>query len=247
MRLKSISIIAVVITAAIAALGLLTLPASASTASSPAAAVPAPGHLRIAWKTYTGFMARWHASPGAAGYRVRVARYGKPVREIRTFGKTTSVTVRGLASGGTYDVAVWPRPGGAAHAFMRLTLPMPFGQAAAKYAIRFVGGRYVWGGTTPAGFDCSGLTQYVYRHFGRHLPRTADQQFHAMRRESKSQARPGDLVFFHKTSNPASNVYHVGIDEGGNNMVAAASTRSGIVFQSFLWGGNTVTFGTISH
>ncbi len=239
MRFRNIgSIIIGAVTAAIMTLGLLTLPASA---------VPAPRYLHITQKTYTWFTAHWNRSSRAAGYRVRVARHGRTVREIRTFGRVTLVTVRGLKPGGTYDVAVWPRPGSTAHASVRLTLPIPFGQAAADYARNFIGDRYVWGGTTPAGFDCSGLTQYVYHHFGRHLPRTADQQFHALRRESRIQARPGDLVFFHKTSNPASSVYHVGIDEGGSNMVAAANSRKGVVYQSFLWGGNTVTFGTISH
>jgi NlpC/P60 family len=69
-------------------------------------------------------------------------------------------------------------------------------------------------------------------------------QFHA---ESHAQAQPGDLVFFHATSNLHSHVYHVGVFEGGHDMVAATHTGSDVQFQSYLWGGNTVSFGTISH
>jgi cell wall-associated NlpC family hydrolase len=58
---------------------------------------------------------------------------------------------------------------------------------------------------------------------------------------------PGDLVFFHETSNLGSNVYHVGVYEGGENMVDAPHTGERVQWESFAWAGNTVTFGTISH
>jgi cell wall-associated NlpC family hydrolase len=112
-----------------------------------------------------------------------------------------------------------------------------------------VGYPYAYGGTTTAGFDCSGLTQFVYRHAGggKRIDRTAEDQFRQFRQISHSTARPGDLVFFHETSDPASLVYHVGVYEGGDDMVAAATYGQGVVLQSFTWGGNTVTFGTITH
>ena len=102
-------------------------------------------------------------------------------------------------------------------------------------------------GTTPAGFDCSGLTQYVYRHFGKRIQRTAEDQFLEFRRITHARARPGDLVFFHDTSDPYSYVYHVGVYEGGDDMVAATTYGEGVKWQSFTWAGNTVTFGTITH
>jgi cell wall-associated NlpC family hydrolase len=122
-----------------------------------------------------------------------------------------------------------------------------FDTKAATYAKRFIGAPYVYGGTSPAGFDCSGLTQYVYRHFGKRINRTAEDQFLQFRRISKARAWGGDLVFFHVSSDPNSYVYHVGIYEGGNSMVAATTYGSGVQFQSFTWAGNTVTFGTITH
>lgn len=97
---------------------------------------------------------------------------------------------------------------------------------------------YVYGGTTPRGFDCSGLTQYVYRRQGISLPRTAAAQRRATRRISKAAARPGDLVFFHS----GRSVYHVGIYAGGNKMVDAGSRRSGIKYRT-IWS-RSVSFGT---
>jgi cell wall-associated NlpC family hydrolase len=122
-----------------------------------------------------------------------------------------------------------------------------FNQKAAAYAITLEGIPYLYGGTTKQGFDCSGLTQFVYNHDGKEIVRTADEQFHQFRSEAHSQAQPGDLVFFHDTSNLQSHVYHVGVFEGGNDMVAATQTGSDVQWQSYLWGGNTVSFGTVSH
>jgi cell wall-associated NlpC family hydrolase len=120
--------------------------------------------------------------------------------------------------------------------------------AGAK-AKKLVGYSYIWGGNTIAGFDCSGLAQWVYGHtgHGKAIQRTAEEQFLQFRRISHASARPGDLVFFHDTSAPSSYVYHVGVYEGGEYMVAATTYGEGVRLQSFAWGGDTVTFGTITH
>ena len=124
---------------------------------------------------------------------------------------------------------------------------LSFNQATSAYVQTFVGrAPYRYGGSSPgSGFDCSGLTQYVYRHYGMSIPRTADGQFRYFRRESRSRAWGGDLVFFHDNSNPSSYVYHVGIYEGGGRMVSAVGPGSGIRWQT-IWSSD-VTFGTISH
>lgn len=124
-----------------------------------------------------------------------------------------------------------------------------FDQVAAALAKTLVGDPYVSGGTTPAGFDCSGLTQYVYAHTGGGKPidRTAEDQFLQFKRISEADAKPGDLVFFHDTSDLDSYVYHVGVYEGGDDMVAATTPSGGVQLQSFTWAGDTVTFGTITH
>jgi cell wall-associated NlpC family hydrolase len=139
-------------------------------------------------------------------------------------------------SGVTREVTVW-----------EAGQAVSFNSQVAAYVKRFEGVPYRYGGTTPAGFDCSGLTQYVYGHFHKSIQRTANAQFREFRMISKAHALPGDLVFFHETSNPASYVYHVAVYEGGTNMVDAPHTGARVGLRSFAWAGNTVTFGTISH
>jgi cell wall-associated NlpC family hydrolase len=125
--------------------------------------------------------------------------------------------------------------------------PLSFNQKVATYAATFIGRvPYVYGGSSPGtGFDCSGLTHYVYGHYGKWIPRTADAQFRQFRHESKSRAWGGDLVFFHVNSNPNSYVYHVGIYEGSGHMVSATDPAGGIRWQT-IWS-PYVTFGTITH
>jgi peptidoglycan DL-endopeptidase CwlO len=84
-----------------------------------------------------------------------------------------------------------------------------FGATILAIASRYAGTPYQYGGTTPAGFDCSGYTSYVYAQVGIDLPRTSSAQRAATRRISRSEAMPGDLVFM-----PG----HVGIYAGGGMM-----------------------------
>ncbi len=125
--------------------------------------------------------------------------------------------------------------------------PLSFNQKAAAYVKTFIGRvPYVYGGSSPGtGFDCSGLAHYVYGHYGKSIPRTAEAQFESFRRESRRAAWGGDLVFFHVNSDPNSYVYHVAIYEGGNHIVSAADPASGIIWQT-IWSPD-VTFGTITH
>jgi cell wall-associated NlpC family hydrolase len=117
----------------------------------------------------------------------------------------------------------------------------------AAYARTFPGHyRYAYGGNSPGtGFDCSGLAQYVYHRFHKRIPRTSQRQFRFFRRETRREARPGDLVFFHVTSSRTSSVYHVGIYEGHHAIVAAADAQDGIVYER-IWSSD-VTYGTITH
>ena len=122
-----------------------------------------------------------------------------------------------------------------------------FNQKTATYVETFIGNvPYTYGGSSPSsGFDCSGLTQYVYGHYGKSIPRTAQEQFDHFRSESRSRAWGGDLVFFHENSSPESPVYHVAIYEGGNHIVSATDPAQGIIWQT-IWSSD-VTFGTITH
>jgi len=92
--------------------------------------------------------------------------------------------------------------------------------ALVQYALSFRGVPYKWGGTSPSGFDCSGFVQYVYAHFGIRLSRTTYTQVNEGTAVSKSDLRPGDLVFFGTKGSP----HHVGIYIGDNSYVHAPQT-----------------------
>ena len=89
-------------------------------------------------------------------------------------------------------------------------------------AMAYMGTPYVFGGSTPGGFDCSGFVMYVFGNAGISLPRTADVQYEVGTPIQKSELRAGDLVFFSTyTYGPS----HVGISLGGDKFIHASSSR----------------------
>ncbi len=97
-------------------------------------------------------------------------------------------------------------------------------------ALQYLGVPYVWGGSTPSGFDCSGLTQYCYRQVGVSLPRTSQSQYYAgqhIARDRLDLLKPGDLVFF-GTDGDADSVHHVGMYVGDGNYVHAPYTGASV-------------------
>ena len=91
-----------------------------------------------------------------------------------------------------------------------------------SYAKSFLGSKYVYGGTSPSGFDCSGFTQYVYKHFGVSLNRTAAAQYQNGTAVT-GELQTGDLVMFGK-----SGINHVGIYIGGGTFIHAANSSRGV-------------------
>ncbi|WP_125777267.1 C40 family peptidase [Antribacter gilvus] len=69
------------------------------------------------------------------------------------------------------------------------------GSAVVSIGMRYLGVPYLWGGSTPAGMDCSGFTSYVYAQVGINLPRTSSEQRYAGPEVPASQAQPGDLIW----------------------------------------------------
>ncbi|ATH97622.1 hydrolase [Dermabacter jinjuensis] len=95
-------------------------------------------------------------------------------------------------------------------------------------AKRGIGVRYVFGGSSPSGWDCSGFTSWVYRQHGIHLPHSAGAQARMGKRISRSEARPGDLAYY-----PG----HVGI-YAGNGMILDAGNSAKNTSIRKLWNAN---------
>ena len=102
------------------------------------------------------------------------------------------------------------------------------GSQISQYALQYVGSPYVYGGSSPSGFDCSGFTTYVMKHFGYSINRTASGQMENGVSVSKGQLQPGDLVFFNN-GNSSKRATHVGIYIGGGEFVHASTSTTGVI------------------
>lgn len=99
------------------------------------------------------------------------------------------------------------------------------GTEIANYAKKFLGVKYVWGGMSPQGFDCSGFVKYVNDHFDISIERVSTSQANQGVAVSKSDLEPGDLVFF-DTNGGHNRINHVGIYIGDGNFIHASSANS---------------------
>ena len=121
----------------------------------------------------------------------------------------------GTSTGGG-DGGTFVDPGGSGHS------------SVVGIAQRYLGVPYVYGGASPSGFDCSGLTMYCYSQIGIGLSHGATDQQHASSPVSLGALQPGDLVFF----GSASYSYHVGIYVGGGSMIHAPHTGAVVSYGS---------------
>ena len=156
-------------------------------------------------------------------------RFTKATRKaLRKFQKKYNLKETGNLDNATYEELKWQ------------TEAKEYGGNVAstkilKTAAQYKGVPYVFGGTTPRGFDCSGYVQYVFAKNGIRLTRTADTQAREGKFVSKKNLKPGDLVFF-TTYEPGAS--HVGI-YAGNNLFWNATSSRGIMLSNLTdsyWG-----------
>lgn len=116
----------------------------------------------------------------------------------------------------------------------------PKAQAIIAEASKYLGRKYVWGGSTPStGFDCSGLTSWSFKQNGITIPRTAAQQYAASTKISADEAKAGDLVFF----SYGKGVAHVGIYLGDGRMINAQNSGLKIAPLAGYWSKYLVGYG----
>lgn len=109
------------------------------------------------------------------------------------------------------------------------TQASPAAQRVLDTAAKYLGVPYLWGGTTPSGFDCSGFVQYVYRECGYNITRTTYTQWdNDGTYVSRANLQPGDLVYFGSSDSPS----HVGLYVGNGTMIHAPSTGKTIQYTS---------------
>ncbi|MBI4494306.1 MAG: LysM peptidoglycan-binding domain-containing C40 family peptidase, partial [Chloroflexi bacterium] len=104
------------------------------------------------------------------------------------------------------------------------------GSALVQNAMAFRGYAYVFGGTSPAGFDCSGFVYYIYKISGNPIPRGMWGQLSAGPRIPRDSLSPGDIVFFENTYMPG--LSHNGIYIGGGQFIHASDPSSGVTVSS---------------
>lgn len=139
----------------------------------------------------------------------------QPARIIRIFA--LAITMLGLASGCTSAPAT---KGDLAPVATKYPPNGRVGETAAAIAMDQVGVPYRYGGSSPSGFDCSGLVQYSYSQAGKPLPRTTRQLWSSTHAVGRRELRIGDLIFF----NIDGKMSHVGLYLGGQRFVHAPSS-----------------------
>lgn len=112
--------------------------------------------------------------------------------------------------------------------------PSASGASVADLAQEYVGSPYRWGGTSPAGFDCTGFVMWVYSQFGIGLPHNEAGQLASGAAVSADDLQPGDVLVFANTYRGG--LSHVGIYVGDGQFVHAADERHGVVVSN-LWDG----------
>lgn len=107
------------------------------------------------------------------------------------------------------------------------------GKKIVKFAQKYKGSRYVWGGTSPKGFDCSGFTWYVFKNAaGVDIGRVVKDQSKRGKKVSRGKWKPGDIVFFKNTIKGEKGLTHCGIYIKKNTFIHAENEKTGVVISN---------------
>ena len=115
------------------------------------------------------------------------------------------------------------------HKAFRAARPETVGDRAVAIAMGLRGTPYVWSGSTPAGFDCSGFTRWVYGRLAYHLPHSSYAQWSLGRHVTRAHLKPGDLVFF-------AGLGHVGIYVGHGRFIHSPESGQVVSVEPLLSG-----------
>jgi cell wall-associated NlpC family hydrolase len=133
---------------------------------------------------------------------------------VGTAHADVTAPVRGLRLESPVEFVLPPKP-----------VAIPLGQQAVQLARRQLGVPYLWGGSSPAGFDCSGLVSWIYGRLGISLPHNAAAMYGVGRPVAVSAMRPGDLVFF-------SGLGHVGLYIGHGRIIHAPQSGRNVEIEA---------------
>lgn len=181
------------------------------------------------------------SAPSTEGSVIKAMPNGTPVGVIENQGKWYYVIVDGVTGYAISDYVQLSREQVSRDNFAsgRASYSSA-GASVIEYAKQFIGTPYVYGGSTPKGFDCSGFVKYVFNHFGVSLPRTGTAQYNAGTKVSRSELQPGDIVAF-----GSSYLEHVGIYVGGGMFIHSPSPGNSVRIETLdsgyynrkFWGG----------
>jgi len=177
------------------------------------------------------------AIAGAAKYLLAAGVQANPPAAIFAYNHLQSYVqsvlyYAGAYAGGNFSVVSAQMPSGAsasgctgpAGGALAISAPNQVVATAIAYAEQQLGKPYLFGGTGPDSFDCSGLVMMAYRAAGVDIARTSEQQWATEQRIPASQVQPGDLVFFAGADGTPTSPGHVGLVIGGGKMIEAYAT-----------------------
>ena len=186
------------------------------------------------------------AIAGAAKYLTEFGVQTNPSAAIFAYNHLQSyvqsvLMYAGQYAGGNFSVASAVMPSGSSVAGCATTGGVPAVQAptqavatAITFAEQQLGKPYLWGGTGPDAFDCSGLVMMAYRTAGINIERTSEAQWATEQRVPASQVQPGDLVFFAGSDGTTTDPGHVGLVIGNGKMIEAYATGFPIRVASYV-------------